>query len=104
MGTKGKREFVWVLRLMEDFPHPEVHQAVSEALRLGAIGFDAVKHLLGVFLAYGSKSGRIQPRSGQRWGGLQGTAPLRLGTGIAAARVGAGSWTSAAGAAQHHRP
>ena len=35
-----------VLRLMEDFSHPEVHQAVQEALRLGAVGFDAVKHLL----------------------------------------------------------
>ena len=46
MGTKGKREFVRVLRLMEDFSQPEVHHAVREALRLGAIGFDAVKHLL----------------------------------------------------------
>jgi len=46
MGTKGKREFVRVLRLMEDFSQPEVHHAVGEALRLGAIGFDSVKHLL----------------------------------------------------------
>ena len=46
LGRQGKREFVRVLRLMEDFHHPEVHHAVSEALRLGAIGFDAVKHLL----------------------------------------------------------
>ena len=46
MGTKGKREFVRVLRLMEDFSQPEVHHAVREALRLGAVGFDAVKHLL----------------------------------------------------------
>ena len=46
LGRQGKREFVRVLRLMEDFPHPEVHQAVKEALRLGAVGFDAVKHLL----------------------------------------------------------
>jgi transposase len=46
LGTKGKREFVRVLRLMEDFSDPEVHHAVKEALRLGAIGFDAVKHLL----------------------------------------------------------
>ena len=45
-GTKGKREFVRVLRLMEDFSPPEVHHAVREALRLGAIGFDSVKHLL----------------------------------------------------------
>ena len=46
MGTKGKREFVRVLRLMEDFSQPEVHLAVKEALRLGAAGFDSVKHLL----------------------------------------------------------
>ena len=46
MGTRGKRDFVRVLRLMEDFSHQEVHQAVKDALRLGAVGFDAVKHLL----------------------------------------------------------
>ena len=31
---------------MEDFSQTEVHHAVGEALRLGAVGFDAVKHLL----------------------------------------------------------
>ena len=46
MGQRGKREFVRVLRLMEDFSHQEVHHAVQDALRLGAVGFDAVKHLL----------------------------------------------------------
>ena len=46
MGQRGKREFVRVLRLMEHFSHQEVHDAVRDALRLGAIGFDAVKHLL----------------------------------------------------------
>ncbi|MAG97390.1 MAG: IS21 family transposase [Rhodospirillaceae bacterium] len=51
MGTKnhgaaGKREYVQVLRLLESFPLSEVEAAVREALRLGAIGFDAVKHLL----------------------------------------------------------
>ncbi len=46
LGQPGKREFVRVLRLMEDFSQPEVHLAVKEALRLGAVGFDAVKHLL----------------------------------------------------------
>ncbi len=46
MGRPGKREFVRVLRLMEDFSQTEVHHAVGEALRLGAVGFDAVKHLL----------------------------------------------------------
>ena len=32
-----KREFVRVLRLMEDFSHQEVHHAVQDALRLGAV-------------------------------------------------------------------
>ena len=46
MGTAGRREFIQVLRLMEDFHQHQVEQAVSEALRLGAISFDAVKMLL----------------------------------------------------------
>jgi len=45
-GAAGKREYVQVLRLLESFPLGEVEAAVREALRLGAIGFDAVKHLL----------------------------------------------------------
>ena len=45
MGRRGKREFVQVLRLMENFQKTEVHEAVRDALRLGAISFDAVKHL-----------------------------------------------------------
>jgi transposase len=45
MGAAGKREYVQVLRLLEAFPPEEVHAAVREALRLGALGFDAVKHL-----------------------------------------------------------
>ncbi len=46
MGKSGKREFVQVLRLLEHFSHQEVYHAVKDALRLGAINFDAVKHLL----------------------------------------------------------
>ena len=46
LGQQGKREFVRVLRIMENFSDQEVHQAVKEALRLGAVGFDTVKHLL----------------------------------------------------------
>ncbi|MBV1800518.1 IS21 family transposase [Siccirubricoccus sp. G192] len=46
MGVAGKREYVQVLRLLEAFPREEVHAAAREALRLGAIGFDAVKHLV----------------------------------------------------------
>ncbi len=45
-GAAGKREYVQILRLLESFPLGEVEAAVREALRLGAIGFDAVKHLL----------------------------------------------------------
>ena len=46
MGKAGKREYVQVLRLLETFRLEDVHAAVREALRLGAIGFDAVKHLV----------------------------------------------------------
>ena len=46
MGRRGKREFVQVLRLMENFRKEEVHKAVGDALDLGAISFDAIKHLL----------------------------------------------------------
>ena len=35
-----------MLRLMENFRKQEVHSAVRDALRLGAISFDAVKHLV----------------------------------------------------------
>ena len=44
MGKAGKREYVQVLRLLETFRLEEVEGAVGDALRLGAIGFDAVKH------------------------------------------------------------
>ena len=43
MGNKGKREFIQVLRLMEAMPQEIVAFAVTEAIRLGAIGFDAIK-------------------------------------------------------------
>ena len=46
MGPRGKREFVQVLRLLESFRLEEVHSAVQDALRLGALSFDAVKHLV----------------------------------------------------------
>jgi hypothetical protein len=45
MGNGGRREFIQVLRLMENFHQHQVEQAVTEALRLGAISFDAVKML-----------------------------------------------------------
>ena len=46
MGRRGKREFVQVLRLLEHLSHQEVYAAVRDAIRLGAISFDAVKHLV----------------------------------------------------------
>ena len=45
-GKRGKREYVQALRLLETFSMAEVHPAVRNALRLGAISFDAVKHLV----------------------------------------------------------
>jgi transposase len=46
MGKKGKREFVQVLRLMEVFKADDVAASVRDAIARGAIGFDAVKHLV----------------------------------------------------------
>jgi transposase len=45
MGNRGKREFIQVLRLMEAAPKDVVACAATEAIRLGAIGFDAVKQI-----------------------------------------------------------
>ena len=42
----GSREYVQVLRLMETFDLAEVSLAIEDAMRLGAISFDAVRHLL----------------------------------------------------------
>ena len=46
MGRRGKREYVQVLRLLETFSRQEVHSAIKEAIRLGAISLDVVKHLV----------------------------------------------------------
>jgi hypothetical protein len=46
MGKRGKREYVQVLRLLETFRPRTCWPAVREALGWGAIGFDAVKHLV----------------------------------------------------------
>jgi hypothetical protein len=42
----GGREDVQVLRLLETFKLDELTRAIEDALELGTIGFDAVKHLL----------------------------------------------------------
>ncbi len=46
LHQRGKREYVQVLRLLETFSLPEVGAAISDALQLGTLSFDAVKHLL----------------------------------------------------------
>jgi transposase len=46
LGKPGKREYVQVLRLLEDFPLSDVAWAARQAFELGTISFDAVKHLL----------------------------------------------------------
>jgi transposase len=46
IGKKGKREFVQVLRLMEVFKIDDVVAGVRDAIGCGAVGFDAVKHLV----------------------------------------------------------
>jgi len=46
MGTRGRREYIQVLRLMEIFAADDVAAAVKEALSLSAISFDAVKQLV----------------------------------------------------------
>jgi len=42
----GRREYVQVLRLLEAFAMEDLHVAVKNALRIGAVGFDAIKHLV----------------------------------------------------------
>lgn len=46
MGKTGKREYVQILRLLESFRLEDVEAAVHQALQLGTIGFDAIKHLV----------------------------------------------------------
>jgi hypothetical protein len=43
---RGKREFVQILRLLEVLRPEDVLAAVREAIARGAIGFDAIKHLV----------------------------------------------------------
>jgi hypothetical protein len=45
MQKMGRREYVQVLRLLESCGMDDLHAAVKKALKLGAVGVDAVKHL-----------------------------------------------------------
>jgi len=46
MDKQGRKEYIQVLRLLETFGDVEVAVAVEDALRLSAISYDAVKHLV----------------------------------------------------------
>jgi hypothetical protein len=46
LGKPGSREHIQVLRLLETFALEQVTGAVEDALRMGTISFDAVRHLL----------------------------------------------------------
>ena len=46
MAKHGRREYVHVLRLLESFGLADLHAAVKQPIQIGAIGFDAVKHLI----------------------------------------------------------
>ena len=46
MGKPGKREFVQVLHLMETFAIEGVVAAECDAIARGAVGIDAIKHLV----------------------------------------------------------
>jgi transposase len=61
MGPRGKREYVQVLRLMEIAPMPAVSAAVTEAIRRGVIGFDAVRQL--VLARIEGRPPRLDPRA-----------------------------------------
>ncbi len=45
-GKTGKREYVQVLRLLEHHEQNVLHAAIKDALQMGAISFDAIKHLV----------------------------------------------------------
>ncbi len=45
-GKTGKREYVQVLRLLEHYEQNVLHAAIKDALQMGAISFDAIKHLV----------------------------------------------------------
>jgi transposase len=46
MGSRGKREFIQILRLMEVLEQEQVAAAITQAIRLGTASFDAVKQLI----------------------------------------------------------
>lgn len=46
METRGRKEYIQVLRLLENFSMAQVEAAIKHAFGLGTLGFDAIKHLI----------------------------------------------------------
>lgn len=46
MERRGRKEYIQVLRLLENFSQVQVEQAIKQAMDLGVVGFDAIKHLI----------------------------------------------------------
>jgi len=46
MERRGRKEYIQVLRLLENFSMMQVELAIKQAMGLGAVGFDAIKHLV----------------------------------------------------------
>ena len=46
MERRGRKEYIQVLRLLENFNATQVEQAIKQALGCGTISFDAIKHLI----------------------------------------------------------
>jgi len=46
MERRGRKEYIQVLRLLENFSLAQVEQAIKQAMGFGTIGFDAIKHLI----------------------------------------------------------
>lgn len=46
MERRGRKEYIQVLRLLENFSQAQVEQAIHRAIVFGTIGFDAIKHLI----------------------------------------------------------
>ena len=60
-GRAGKREYIQVLRLTEIAPPAVVASAITQAIRRGMIGFDAIKQLLVAGME--GRPARLDPRS-----------------------------------------
>src|SRR5680860_394534 len=46
MKRRGRKEYIQILRLLENFSMAQVEHAIKQAMGLGAVGFDAIKHLI----------------------------------------------------------